>query len=236
MADDWGSTSGAGDKKRNPWLWGCGLGCLGLLVMGGVVGYMGFSWFRSALDPDVAFQNMTEHLPAEQLPAGWKIILGSSIPGTGMEVTVIHQAQGGDGSPMVAMVFVSEDQEQGETHWNETMSGGGSPRSVEVQGRVLMGHSHEHHSGGSTFLVMVSEEDEPSMIMIQFQRSGSSVAISDEDIQAFFNPFTIGPDGPYTLPVPDYFSSDGSRDSPLFESEPEEIPEYPADTSADDDQ
>jgi hypothetical protein len=54
MADDWGSTEGGGKKKRNPLLWGCGLGCLGLLVIAGVIGFMGVGWIKDAVNPEAS--------------------------------------------------------------------------------------------------------------------------------------------------------------------------------------
>ena len=198
MADDWGSTEGGGKKKRNPLLWGCGLGCLGLLVIGAVIGFMGVDWVKKAMNPEASLERLAESLPVEELPEGWSLVLGNKIPFMDFEIFVIQGPGGDEGSAVTAFFFVINDMDMANEHWDETAPEGGGERTIDIQGRVLEGSYDTETHGGSTFMLHLSEEGDLPVIMVQFQRTNSRDEITDEELRVFFDPFTIGPDGAYS--------------------------------------
>jgi hypothetical protein len=200
MADDWGSTEGGGKKKRNPLLWGCGLGCLGLLVIAGVIGFMGVGWIKDAVNPEASLERLAEALPVEEVPEGWSLLFGNKVPFVDLEIFVMTGSGAeSDGSMMTASFFVVQGIETANSHWDETAPSGGVERTIDIQGRSLEGSYNAEAGPGATFMLKLSEENELPVIMVQFQRTHSKKEITDEELRVFFDSFTIGPDGAYSL-------------------------------------
>ena len=86
MSDDWGNLEGGGRKGGRNWLgWGCGLGCLGLLLLGavGIYGLKGFA--EDFLNPASARGRLGELVAVEPPPGeveagGWTLQGGNKIP------------------------------------------------------------------------------------------------------------------------------------------------------------
>ncbi|MAE46129.1 MAG: hypothetical protein CMJ86_04465 [Planctomycetes bacterium] len=203
MADDWGSTEGGGGKKRNPLLWGCGLGCLGLLLVAGVMTFMGVGWVKDALNPEQSLDRLAATLPVEELPEGWTLVFGNKVPFVGLEVFIMQGPGGEDKGHLLASFFVVSKEEGAQEHWNETAPDQGSDRSIEIQGRVLEGVYDANAGGGASFLLMLSEDGDIPVIMVHIQRQNSSVEITDEELRFFFDSFSIGPEGPGSWIGPD---------------------------------
>ncbi len=213
MADDWGSTESGGGKKRNPVLWGCGLGCLGLLIIVGVLGFMGVGWVKDALNPEHSLDRLATNLPVEELPEGWTLVFGNKVPFVGLEVFIMQGPSGEDKGHMLASFFVVSEEEGAREHWDETAPDRGDDRSIEIQGRVLEGEYDANAGGGASFLLMLSEDGDIPVIMVHIQRQNSSEEITDEELRIFFDSFSIGPEGPGSLIEPEQADKDTDVDT-----------------------
>ena len=130
-------------KKGIPvWVWGCGGGCLLMLIATIVVVAIGASWISDATDPDVQWPRVAEHLPHEERPVVHMIMdnpAGRFIPGLDMMMQISDPADG-----YQVMLLVGDEGndviEQMKNAQNAGLGELGGSRNAEQGTVVLEGH------------------------------------------------------------------------------------------------
>jgi len=202
---DWGEQEPPAKKKRVPsWVWwGCGGGCLLVLLVGVIVGILAWTKAREFVDPEKVWPNVAEMLPFDERPAGWDA-KGGSFFGGGMFMLEPPPA-------LNASLIVMRFRTQGEldamldpdSPQNTGFLGVGKIRSpevgkLEIQGREVRCLRYEHWRPDA-------EVDEPGNPGLSFDASGTGSIhvlvqilphrtgepVRDEEVRELLAPFDL---------------------------------------------
>lgn len=206
--DDWGDIREAGSSKGIPiWLWGCGGGCLLLILLIVAAGAWTYSFVKDATDPEFVWGEIAEFLPYEERHPEYEALFGNSFLGTGMYV--LRQV-GIDGEPLEDPIFavfmLDASEEEGE------MSPGSEDQKVDlvVQGEALPAGrftlSEEDAADlridwetgelnvEEIFYVDLSGVSVEEDLQLWLVRDEESEVVTIDEVQHFFEPFLVGPD------------------------------------------
>ena len=211
---EWGKEEDAPVKKRGcllpTWLWGCGGGCLLMIILGigGVIAWG--AKIKNAMDPDAQWAKLDKILPFDERPGGLELMFGWSL---GLEYYILMDVNSGY---MVSVYyFDSGDAEEGrEAFFNPEVKAGVmglGERKDEELSTVLIGsrerkvmrfnqsnvefdfgdaEANTANSGYSAVVDITSEED-PGLVAVMFMALNGQTEIPDEDLVHFFDDFYI---------------------------------------------
>jgi hypothetical protein len=211
---EWGKEEDTPVKKRGcflpTWLWGCGGGCLLMIILGigGVVACG--AKIKNAMDPDAQWAKLDKILPFDERPGGLELMFGWSL---GLEYYILMDVNSGY---MVSVYyFDSGDAEEGrEAFFNpEVKAGvmGVGERKDEELSTVLIGSRErkvmrfnqsnvEFNFGdaeantansGYSAVVDITPEEDPGLVAVMFMALNGQTEIPDEDLVHFFDDFYI---------------------------------------------
>ena len=211
---EWGKEEDAPVKKRGcllpTWLWGCGGGCLLMIILSIGGGIYCVGKVKNAMDPDAQWAKLDKILPFDERPGGLELMFGWSL---GLEYYILMDVNSGY---MVSVYyFDSSDAEEGrEAFFNpEVKAGvmGVGERKDEELSTVLIGSRErkvmrfnqsnvefEFGDAGSTTadsgysaVVDITPEEDPGLVAVMFMALNGQTEIPDEDLVHFFDDFYI---------------------------------------------
>ena len=211
---EWGKEEDAPVKKRGcllpTWLWGCGGGCLLMIILSIGGGIYCVGKVKNAMDPDAQWAKLDKILPFDERPSGLELMFGWSL---GLEYYILMDVNSGY---MVSVYyFDSSDAEEGrEAFFNpEVKAGvmGVGERKDEELSTVLIGSRErkvmrfnqsnvefEFGDAGSTTadsgysaVVDITPEEDPGLVAVMFMALNGQTEIPDEDLVHFFDDFYI---------------------------------------------
>jgi hypothetical protein len=215
---DWGSEANEAPKakKRIPtWAWFCGGGCLLAIVAAIAMGVFFFRMAQETMDPEKQWASLGEYVPFDERPEGQ--IIGFKVPFQDIHTFAIPRgdgtsavfliAGGSKGEDLRAQYFDGEKQidmgpilgNMGRFHVEEGV--------LSVQGRELRSirfTSHERAADGaaekdlspmhkSTFALDLTKEGSDTVVILQYDLTGSLAKVDETAVVEFLKPFHIGP-------------------------------------------
>lgn len=215
---DWADEPAVPPKKKGlpGWVLFCGAGCLILMVLGAIGAYFAVQEVKQMVDPEAQWARLDESLPMDERPPELNMMFGMGI---GIDMWMISDQRG----YIAAIYDFGESEAEGRDEiFSEDFTGGGVPGmnqiedpvlgEVVVQGRTLqlvrLRNKGGFNPGGgegvsgdsAACFIDLTEEGDPGFMMLFFMRNPAAdkelalEPISDEAIQEFLLPFTIGPD------------------------------------------
>lgn len=235
-----------GTKRKLPgWVWGCGIGCLVILVLVVAGVWVGAKMLGKFVDQDAVWASIDEVLPVEETPdpedyfalqipfnpggATMWVISATS----GDRSIVLFSAPPGSEATKMRDGLLDATTEQsvggplGDYGRHDVVGG-----SISVQGRALecVRFSALPEEGGnaltgfanlegSTVVVDLAPEGSERLLVMQFSNQGESEPVPDEHVQEFLDHFR----------VPGGDRGSASSEAPAVEAAEEEVqPEAPA--------
>ncbi len=204
MSDaDWEQSGTEQPKKKGipKWLlWGCGIGCLGTIVLVAVATVVGVGFVQDAMDPEKQWPKIEKVLPFDERPAHLELQAGIPLPG--ISQFIMHDTK----LNAIATLRVLGGAQAGSYDQFFSASGGGfagmgsaidpEPGTLEIQGREVrtLRFSRISPQPGSSIgpgiRIDLSEEGN-DYVMVELQSMGHENVLTDEDIQSFFEPFDV---------------------------------------------
>jgi hypothetical protein len=202
-AGDWGDGGGGAPKKRRvpKWLWwGCGGGCLLMVLAVVAVVIFATRIYREGVDPEKQWPRLGEVLAFEERPAGLELKFGARVmgseqyhlvdPAKGLQATLIEYPAGASGEH--GKLFDAEFQPP---------LGFGRPIEPEpgeltVQGKAVRCLRYARldpvppaeSSGPGIRIDLTGERPRPRTIEL---RSLNGQRVEDADVEAFLAPFQV---------------------------------------------
>jgi hypothetical protein len=209
-------------KKRVPtWVWGCGGGCLLMVVVALLLAAYGFKLVKGAADQDAQWARLGKHLPVDARPPG-VMIFGVPFRLQGMSIWSLQDAT----NKQQAIVFQAPPGPKARESKAELFDAtkevsfmgfgrhGVEVGEVEVQGRRLhcvrytsMDEDREpgpmdsilKEMQGASIAVDLAPEGSDELLALILTRQGNEARIEDAALAQFLAPFRI-PGG--TAPTP----------------------------------
>jgi hypothetical protein len=194
-------------KRRFPaWLlWGCGCGCLAMLLVGGVLTVLGVRMWNEANDPEIAWARVDELLPYDTRPDGWEA-LGLSIelfdfgqfmlrPPDEPFFLVVQRMP--SSAELEAFFDPESRHNRGFFGVNEIREP--EPGRIEVQGREVRAlrylswlpeEAQEKGANGASIRVDLSSERGPP-VLLQVTAGDDRPRIEDADVARLLAPFDV---------------------------------------------
>lgn len=194
-------------KKGIPlWVWGCGGGCLLMIIAVLVVTVMGVRMFEAAKDPEVVWPKIAEHLPFDERPEG-RVVFGSNIRSMGFFVIADPETD------LVGILITSDDEEDQEEldklFAGEQIQGGfagvgeiqeSEPLKLTVKGRDVnavrlrssgMSLPGVDTSGNEVWVILIDlrREGESGFAMLELISQKGTEEMGQAEVEAFFEPF-----------------------------------------------
>ena len=212
--DDWGDIQDAGSRSGIPlWLWGCGGGCLLMVILIAGAGFWAVGFVQDAQDPDFVWDRIEEVLPFEQRHPDYEVVFGNRVPFIDFSIFILRQQvkQPADSTddgldPIYAMLIIDPDDEQDATEGAEYL-----PVELIIQGvtleagRYTPGEDEREDlriEWGDEGRIYVSEmfwvdlggvalDENLQLIMARDENSG---VVTEDEVRRFLEPFYIGPE------------------------------------------
>jgi hypothetical protein len=194
-------------KRRFPaWLlWGCGCGCLALLLVGGILSVLGVRVWNRAHDPEVVWAHVEELLPYETRPEGWEAV-GISFDMLDFGQYVLNPPE----EPFFLMVqrmpspaelepLLDPDSRQNRGIFGVNKIRQPESGTIEVQGREvrcmrylswLPEDAQEKGAGGASLRIDLTSERGPP-ILLQITALDDRARIEDADVARLLEPFEV---------------------------------------------
>jgi hypothetical protein len=201
-------------KKRVPtWIWACGGGCALVAVVGVLIAAFAFRFIKKAIDPDLQWAALSQHLQFEP-PHPNLHIFGMPVKLEGMSMWMLTDTAGKQQATVLAAEASPKATETRNELFDATKEvsfmGLGrhdpEPGELEIQGRRLhclrytslasdrkggaMGKFMEQMQGAS-IVVDLAPEGSQELLAFILTRQGSSERIDDAAVVAFLAPFRI---------------------------------------------
>jgi hypothetical protein len=210
MSDDWGDIKDASSSRGVPiWLWGCGGGCLLLIILAVSVGFLGYRWVKEALDPEKIWEKIALVLPYDERPADFVAVFGNEFPFTDEAMYVLAsdpEVVEDEAERVYAVFWVNASEED-----DIAPDGVDEPFDLEVQGATF--EAGRYTLGGDEAAEMQFDFGELRIeidqiywvvlspaalggneLVLWVGRDDDGEPITDDEIRAFLAPFEVGPD------------------------------------------
>jgi len=202
MSEDWGDLESGGRKGGRNWLgWGCGLGCLGLLILGAVGAYGLKGFAEDFLNPTSARGRLGELMALEPAPGeseanGWALRGGSKLPFVDLYAFVFEGLEGEEVAGLKAALIVVD----GELPEDEFRGPGDGTESFELEYRGVVLEAWRTDDvapdASSTGLGVLLPTDLPErQILLVLDRSEGEAPTEDQ-LRSLLGWFDIWPDAP----------------------------------------
>jgi hypothetical protein len=215
----WGAETEPAPKKKTipTWLWFCGGGCIGAVILAVIIGtwlfQKGVEMVKEARDPEKQWPALAQIIPFDERPPELQLLAGGTFQ---TQFFVFMDSRGFIDS---FLRFREKDTEEirGQLlspNFKGSVFGLGGRKNLQagtllVQGRELKvlrydqleGESHQFSKEegrppppgkGPAILVDLTPAGEKRMLVLQMVRTKSEEPITDEEVQAFFKPFHVG--------------------------------------------
>lgn len=220
MSEDWGDLEGGGRKGGRNWLgWGCGLGCLGLLILGAVGAYGLKGFAEDFLNPTSARGRLGELMalepdPGESEANGWALRGGSKLPFVDLYAFVFEGLEGEEVAGLkAALIVVDGDLPEDEFRGPED---GVESFELEYRGVVLEAWRTDDVApdASSTGLGVLLPTDLPErqiLLVLDRQAGSDGEAPTEDQLRSLLGWFDIWPEDP----------TPAGADAPAREPQPE---------------
>jgi hypothetical protein len=205
MSEDWGDLESGGRKGGRNWLgWGCGLGCLGLLILGAVGAYGLKGFAEDFLNPTSARGRLGELMALEPAPGeseanGWALRGGSKLPFVDLYAFVFEGLEGEEVAGLKAALIVVD----GELPEDEFRGPGDGTESFELEYRGVVLEAWRTDDvapdASSTGLGVLLPTDLPErqiLLVLDRQDGSEGEAPTEDQLRSLLGWFDIWPDAP----------------------------------------
>jgi len=195
---DWNEESEPRKKRGIPkWVWiGCGVGCLGVLLIVAVMAFFGVRFVQQGTDPEVQWPKLEQVVAFDERPEGLDLTFGSSTFGF-RQFVLVDREHG-------AMVTVHSNNPQFEQQFDPEfhgLAGLGAPvdpelTEITVQGRKVRALRYtkikpepEEGTGPGVRLDVTGDGEQNRMIELRHLRGEEP--LSEEQIAEILAPFDL---------------------------------------------